>query len=86
MRTIYLKAGAMLLGAALVAAPARASAAAESPRLAYARVLGQERVLREADARATLAQIRSVMASYERMQVLIRRVASRRMASPAMWP
>jgi N-acetylmuramoyl-L-alanine amidase len=67
VRTIILNAGAMLLGAALVATPAAVSAAPESARLAYTRVLGQERVLEERGGDATLDQIRDVIGSYERM-------------------
>lgn len=81
MRTIYLKAGAVLLGAALAAAPARVSAA-ESSRLAYMRVLGQERVLREHETRATLAQIREVIASYERVA---RRFPASGYSDNALW-
>jgi N-acetylmuramoyl-L-alanine amidase len=62
-----LKAGAIVLGAGLVGLPASASAAPESARLAYTRVLGQERVLQERGEQATLDQIRAVIASYERV-------------------
>lgn len=72
----------MLLGAALVAVPARLSAAPESPKLAYERVLGQERVVREADANATLAQIRGVIASYERVA---RRFPASGYSDNALW-
>jgi N-acetylmuramoyl-L-alanine amidase len=58
---------AIVLGAGLVALPASVSAAPESARLAYTRVLGQERVLQERGEQATLDQIRAVVASYERM-------------------
>jgi N-acetylmuramoyl-L-alanine amidase len=57
----------ILLSAALVVTPASLSAGPESARLAYTRVLGQERVLQERGERSTLEQIRDVIASYERM-------------------
>ena len=82
MRTVYWKAAAMLLAAALVAAPARVSAAAESPRLEYTRVLGQERELRDHAAGATLARIRDVVASYERV---VRRFPGSAYSDNALW-
>jgi N-acetylmuramoyl-L-alanine amidase len=72
----------MLLAAALVAAPARVSAAAESPRLEYTRVLGQERELRDHAAGATLARIRGVVASYERV---VRRFPGSAYSDNALW-
>ncbi len=81
MRTMSLRAGSVLLAAAMLAVPAR-MAAAEPAKLAYERALGQERVLRERGDEATLAQIRSAIASYERV---VRRFPASGYSDNALW-
>lgn len=82
MRTIHLKAGAMLLGALLMAAPAGVSAAPDTARLAYTRALGQERLLREEANKATLVQIRRAIAAYE---TVVRRFPASGYSDNALW-
>ena len=82
MRSKHLKAGALLLGAVLLTATGELSASAGTPRLAYSRALGQERVLREAANNATLAQIRSAIDSYEKV---VRRFPASAYSDNALW-
>jgi N-acetylmuramoyl-L-alanine amidase len=82
VRTIHLKAGAMLLGAFLMAAPAGVSAAPDTARLAYTRALGQERLLREETNKATLSQIRRAIAAYE---TVVRKFPASGYSDNALW-
>jgi len=72
----------MLLGALLMAAPAGVSAAPDSPRLAYTRALGQERLLREESNKATLSQIRRAIAAYE---TVVRKFPASGYSDNALW-
>jgi N-acetylmuramoyl-L-alanine amidase len=78
MRTTPLNAGALLLCAALLAAPA--SAAGQSAETAYSLALGEEKALRTPDA--TQAQLRRAISTYERV---VHRYPASAYSDNALW-